>query len=108
LLRARAHYDLIGINPPATGHGRELLGDTSTQLGYANVRRVAGHPMLNGLNPRLSCRCGRIEIGLANAEIQNILSGRLATLGFVADGDGFGSFQMLDVQRQWIRHAYSD
>jgi hypothetical protein len=53
---------------------------------------------LNRLDAGLRGGRGRIEVGLAHAEVIDILSRGLATLGFVADGHRLGSFEVLNVR----------
>jgi hypothetical protein len=82
------------------------MSNPGAQLSETDIRRIPRHPPLNGLYPRLRRRSWSVEVGLANSEIEHVLSSGLAALGLIADGDGLGSLEVLDIQRQRIGHAW--
>ena len=105
LLAAGAHDDAIGIDRPPARHPAELPRDAAAQLGDADVGRIAGESFLGRLDAGLRRRSRRVEVGLADAEIEDVLARGLAALGLVADGHGLGGLEVLDVGRQGIGHA---
>ena len=46
-----------------------------------------------------------VEVRLADAQVEDVLAGGLAALGLVADGHRLGGLEVLDVQRQGVRHC---
>ena len=91
---------MIGIDLASTRHLAQRARDRLPKIDDADIRRVTRKPLLNRLNTRLRRRRRGIEIGLADAEIEHVLAGRLAALGLIADGDGFGGLQVLNVERK--------
>ena len=55
--------------------------------------------------PACAASAGRIEVGLADAEVEHVLAGGLPALRLIADGDGLGGLEVLDVDRQRVGHA---
>ena len=105
LLGARAHDDVVGVDGPAARHPAHVLRDRLPQLRDADVGRVAGQPLLDRLDAGLRGRRRRIEVRLADAQVEHILAGGLAALRLIADGDGLGGLEVLDVDRQRVGHA---
>ena len=81
------------------------MGYPGAQLGDPDVGRIAGHSPLDRLDSGLSRGGWGIEIRLADAEVQYVLSGGFPAFGLIAYRHRLGSLEVLDVQRQRVGHT---
>src|SRR5260370_41920793 len=74
--------------------------DRGAQIQQTHVRWVPGFPLLDRLDARLRRDLRCVEIGLAGREVDNILSGSLASLGLLVDRDRFRRLEVSQILRQ--------
>ena len=87
LLAAAAHRDLVhGIVEAVLP--LELPRDRLAQLGGAGRRRVLGLPPADGLDRRFLDEVGRVEVGLAGAQPDDVAARGLELVGLRRDRDG--------------------
>src|SRR5438093_4219330 len=105
MIGAGAHHELFRVDRAPVRKPPQVLCDRLAELRQACVGRVAGVASLDGLNSRLRHRRRGVEVGLADAQVEDVLSRRLAPLGLGADGNGLRTLQVLQVGGEWIGHA---
>jgi hypothetical protein len=95
MLRAAVDDDLgrLVIEPVV---GLELFADGGAQFRNAGGRRVLGEPGVERSHRRGLDVLGRVEVGLAGAEADDILAFGLHGLGLAIDGEGEGRGEFLD------------
>src|SRR5438876_1936556 len=86
-LRAGRDHDLLRSDGRAAG-GRDVPGDRRAQLGESGRRPVVGRPRVEGALGGVADVLGRVEVGLADLEVNDLLALSFERLGPRQDLEG--------------------
>jgi hypothetical protein len=78
--------------------------DRAAKLHDAGVRGIAGTTLLDRLNSSLCRSSRRIEVRLADAEIEHVLARGLTATSLRRNGDGFRGFEVREIGGEAVGH----